>query len=58
MSENGYTSQLVRMGIPDSFVEQGTPEQQHALCGYGPEGILNTLITMVEPKKVQAVNLH
>jgi len=51
MSEHGYTTRLKRLGIPDTFVEQGTPEQLHALCGYGPEGILSTAISMITPSK-------
>ena len=48
MSENGYTTKLKRLGIPDAFIEQGSPEQLHALCGYGPEGIYSTVISMVK----------
>lgn len=51
MSENGYNSKLKRLGIPDAFIEQGTPEQLHALCGYGPEGIFNTVTALVRPKE-------
>jgi 1-deoxy-D-xylulose-5-phosphate synthase len=52
MSENGYNSKLKRLGIPDAFIEQGTPEQLHALCGYGPEGIFNTVTELVGSQKV------
>ncbi len=51
MSENGYNAQIKRLGIPDSFIEQGTPEQLHALCGYDANSIFNTVAAMVEPKK-------
>ncbi len=51
MSENGYNSQIKRLGIPDDFIEQGTPEQLHAICGYDANSIFNTVIAMVEPKK-------
>jgi len=50
MVENNYTAKIKRLGIPDTFVEQGTPEQLHALCGYGPEGIFDTIKSMAEVK--------
>lgn len=50
MSENGYTAKLKRLGIPDTFIEHGTPEQLQALCGYNPLGIFNTVVKMVNPK--------
>jgi 1-deoxy-D-xylulose-5-phosphate synthase len=48
MADHGYTANVKRLGIPDYFVEQGTPEELQALCGYGPEGILSTLIKTAE----------
>lgn len=50
MSEHGYATKLKRLGIPDTFVEQGKPEQLHALCGYGPEGIFATVKELIAPK--------
>lgn len=56
MSENGYSSKITRLGIPDYFVEQGTPEELQALCGFGPEGILNTLRQLLPATKKAATN--
>ncbi|MDA3890124.1 MAG: 1-deoxy-D-xylulose-5-phosphate synthase [Salinivirgaceae bacterium] len=50
MSENGYSAQVKRLGIPDAFVEQGTPEELHALCGFGAEGILNSVLNLMPAK--------
>ncbi|MBI9068708.1 MAG: 1-deoxy-D-xylulose-5-phosphate synthase [Salinivirgaceae bacterium] len=53
ISENAYQTKLKRLGIPDAFVEQGTPEQLHALCGYGPEGIYSTVMNLMATIKKQ-----
>jgi 1-deoxy-D-xylulose-5-phosphate synthase len=39
MSDNGYKSEVRRLGIPDYFVEQGTQEELYRECGYDSEGI-------------------
>jgi 1-deoxy-D-xylulose-5-phosphate synthase len=39
MAAAHYHADVVCLGIPDRFVEQGTPEQLHAVCGYDPDGI-------------------
>lgn len=39
MVEHGYQAQVKRLGIPDQFVTHGQPEELHAICGFGPEGI-------------------
>jgi 1-deoxy-D-xylulose-5-phosphate synthase len=39
MSDNGYNSEVRRLGIPDYFVEHGTQEELYSECGYDAEGI-------------------
>jgi 1-deoxy-D-xylulose-5-phosphate synthase len=39
MSDNGYSSEVRRLGIPDYFVEQGTQDELYRECGYDAEGI-------------------
>ncbi len=39
MSDNGYSSEVRRLGIPDYFVEHGTQEELYRECGYDQEGI-------------------
>ncbi|MDR0894182.1 MAG: 1-deoxy-D-xylulose-5-phosphate synthase [Prevotellaceae bacterium] len=43
MADNGYTPQIVRIGVPDWFVEHGTIPQLYQLCGMDEEGIYNAL---------------
>lgn len=39
MSDNGYNIQVKRLGIPDTFVEHGTPEELYNMLGLDGEGI-------------------
>jgi 1-deoxy-D-xylulose-5-phosphate synthase len=47
MVENGYSSVVKRLGIPDAFVEQGTPEELYKICGFDSESIFNTVLNML-----------
>lgn len=44
MADNGYQATVKRLGIPDHFVQQGSTEQLHAICGFGSEGIYNEVL--------------
>lgn len=44
MADNGYTPHIKRMGLPDKFIEQGTVNEQYALCGIDETAILDTLL--------------
>lgn len=39
MADNGYHSEVMRLGIPDYFVEHGTPDELYRECGFDAEGI-------------------
>jgi 1-deoxy-D-xylulose-5-phosphate synthase len=39
MADNGYNSEVRRLGIPDYFVEHGTQEELYGECGFDAEGI-------------------
>jgi 1-deoxy-D-xylulose-5-phosphate synthase len=39
MCDNGYHSDVRRLGIPDYFVEHGTQEELYRECGFDAEGI-------------------
>ncbi|HLQ99370.1 MAG TPA: 1-deoxy-D-xylulose-5-phosphate synthase [Sphingobacterium sp.] len=40
MSDNKYQAYIKRLGIPDEFIDQGTPEELQNICGFDVEGIL------------------
>ncbi len=49
ISDHGYKIQVVRLGIPDRFVEHGEQIQLHDECGYGPDGIALAIRKILEP---------
>ena len=40
LNDNGYNTKVARLGIEDKFIEHGTLEQLHAICGFDKEGIV------------------
>jgi 1-deoxy-D-xylulose-5-phosphate synthase len=46
MSDLGYKAQIVRLGIPDTFVEHGAQEQLWHECGYDAEGIFSAALKL------------
>ena len=43
MADHGYTPRLTRLGLPDSFVEHGTPAQLYHLVGIDRQAIADAL---------------
>lgn len=43
MTENGYRTEIIRLGIPDRFIHHGTTAELKRLCGYDTDGILAAL---------------
>jgi len=50
INDNGYSTKVVRLGIPDRFVEHGTQPQLYKECGYDLDGIYNTAKELVSHK--------
>ncbi len=50
MADYNYTAKVVRLGIPDKFIEHGEPEQLHKECGFDAESIKNAVIKLLEPE--------
>lgn len=48
-SEHDYLIKIKRLGIPDQFVDHGTPQELHHECGFDVEGIIKTVKSMVQP---------
>lgn len=42
-ADNGYRVQTKRLGIPDTFVEHGTPDELYSMLGLDTEGIANSI---------------
>ena len=43
MADNNYTAKVVRLGIPDKFIEHGEQPQLYKECGYDAEGIADAV---------------
>ncbi len=44
MAENGYNPAIRILGIPDRFVEHGTPEELYRVCGMDKESVLDAIL--------------
>lgn len=59
LSENGYNLQLKRLGIPDSFIEHGTPEELYHMLKLDAEGIASSIrenLKTIKPSEVLVKN--
>jgi 1-deoxy-D-xylulose-5-phosphate synthase len=50
MSDNHYSSEVVRLGIPDKVIEHGEQPQLWSECGYDNKAIANAVRSMLELK--------
>ena len=48
MVENGYTPYVKVMGIPDKFIEHGTPEELYRVCGMDKDSVLSSILKFKE----------
>lgn len=42
-TENNYPNEVHILGIPDRFIEHGSNEELHGICGYDVAGIINNI---------------
>ena len=50
MNDNSYKAKVIRLGIPDRFVDHGTQEELYKECGYDSEGIVKAARNLVHSK--------
>jgi 1-deoxy-D-xylulose-5-phosphate synthase len=50
MSDHNYSAKVIRLGIPDEFIEQGTQEELYKLCGYDVESMVKQGLELVKGK--------
>ena len=43
LNENGYDTKVTKLGIDDNFIEHGTLEELHAICGFDTKSIEQTI---------------
>jgi 1-deoxy-D-xylulose-5-phosphate synthase len=55
MSDNNYSVQVKRLGIPDSFIEHGTPDELYAMLGLDVDGITRSIDECLKGLKILKV---
>ncbi len=48
MATNNYQAQVVRLGVPDQFIEHGTIDELQRDCGYDQKGIYQSAIDLLK----------
>jgi 1-deoxy-D-xylulose-5-phosphate synthase len=56
MADNGYQVEIKRLGIPDAFVEHGTPEELYSQLGLDSQGIYDSIVDMGVTTKIEEVH--
>lgn len=51
MTTNGHSPDICRLGIPDRFIPQGTPAEQHHMAGFDADSISAAIKRMVSKKQ-------
>jgi len=52
MADNKYKSEVIRLGIPDEFINHGTQEELRRECGYDKTSIVSAVEKLLVRKKV------
>jgi 1-deoxy-D-xylulose-5-phosphate synthase len=50
MADHGYAAKVVRLGVPDRFIDHGSQQQLWAECGYDKDGIVAKVKEMIGVK--------
>lgn len=48
MNDHGYYPRVIRLGLPDRFVQHGPVNDLYAICGIDEESILNTITQIIK----------
>jgi len=51
MSDHHYRAEVIRLGIPDRFIEQGSVGELQRECGFDAEGIVRSSKFIVQSSK-------
>lgn len=47
MADHGYHPDVVRLGLPDKFIEPGTVQQQYEICGIDLQSVKDTILKVI-----------
>jgi 1-deoxy-D-xylulose-5-phosphate synthase len=56
MADNNYSANIVRLGIPDHFIEHGEQKELYEECGFSPKKIAETVTELISEKKNKKVS--
>lgn len=56
MGDNNYSAQVIRLGIPDNFIEHGDQKELYEECGFSPNKIAETVVELISEKKSSKVS--
>ena len=51
MADNNYNAHIKRLGIPDTYIEHGEPQELWKECGFDEEGLLTAILELFQTKK-------
>jgi len=51
MADHNYSARVIRLGIPDQFIEHGEQAELYEECGFSPKKIAETAIEILKEKK-------
>jgi len=52
MADHNYSSQIKRLGIPDKYIQHGSQDTLYNECGYGINGIKETVLSFIDVEAV------
>ncbi|MCG8410335.1 MAG: 1-deoxy-D-xylulose-5-phosphate synthase [Bacteroidales bacterium] len=55
MNDHGYMVKVKRLGVPDKFIEHGTPQELYKECGFDTNGIIECIKNLVKPNLLSNV---
>jgi 1-deoxy-D-xylulose-5-phosphate synthase len=50
-NDRGFRSDILRLGLPDEFIEHGTQRELHDMVGIGPDGIYERTLTYLRRRR-------
>ena len=55
-SDHNHKARVIRLGIPDQFIEQGSPDELYRECGFHAEDIYQAALTWYREAKIHPVS--
>jgi 1-deoxy-D-xylulose-5-phosphate synthase len=47
MAENGFSNKIKILGVPDKFIDHGTPDDLYNECGIDTQGITESVLKLL-----------